>query len=99
MSTIYTSKHFSRHSNATAARGEAGARGEQGPAGARGEQGAAGVGIVGAKLDSGRLIFTLSNGTTLDAGSLLDLVKSVMPTTTAPEAPPVRALGAVRPPK
>ena len=99
MSTIYTSKHFSRHSGGSSVRGEAGpagARGEAGPAGARGEQGAAGIGIVGAKLDSGRLIFTLSNGTTLDAGSLLDLVKSVMPT--APEAPPVRALGAVRPP-
>lgn len=88
MSAIYTSKHFSRHGSTTAA---------PGPAGARGEQGAPGVGIVGAKLDGGRLIFTLSNGTTLDAGSLLDLVKSVMPT--SPEAPSVRATGAVRPPK
>lgn len=93
MSAIYTSKHFSRHGSTTAAPGPAGV---PGPAGARGEQGAPGVGIVGAKLDGGRLIFTLSNGTTLDAGSLLDLVKSVMPT--SPEAPPVRALGAVRPP-
>ena len=109
MSVIYTSKHFSRHSSGNSV---AGARGEQGVAGARGEpgpqglpgeqgepgpQGAPGVGIVAAKIEAGKLIFTLSNGTTLDAGNLLELIRSVMPS--APAAPPVRALGAVRPPQ
>jgi len=110
MSVIYTSKHFSRHSSGNSV---AGARGEQGVAGARGEpgpqglpgeqgepgpQGAPGVGIVAAKIEAGKLIFTLSNGTTLDAGNLLELIKSLLPSAPV-AAPPVRALGAVRPPQ
>lgn len=111
MSVIYTSKHFSRHSTGgntvTGARGEPGPqglRGEPGAQGLRGERGeqglpgAPGVGIVAAKLEAGKLIFTLSNGTTLDAGNLVELIKSVVPTAPA-AAPPVRALGAVRPPQ
>lgn len=87
--TIYTSKHFSRHSQASAP-----------AAGARGPQGEPGTGIIGAKLEAGKLIFTLSNGTTLDAGNLLELIKSVMPAApaAAQPAPTVRAVGAARPP-
>jgi hypothetical protein len=106
MSTIYAREYFLRHGGGTSvagARGEtgqAGPRGEAGPQGepgARGPQGEPGVGIVSAKIDGGKLIFTLSNGTTLDAGNLLELIKSVMP---APQpAPTVRAVGAVRPPQ
>jgi len=113
MSVIYTSKHFSRHSSGNSvagARGEqgvAGARGEPGPQGLPGEQGepgpqgapgVPGVGVVAAKIEAGKLIFTLSNGTTLDAGNLLELIKGVVPTAPV-AAPPVRALGAVRPPQ
>jgi hypothetical protein len=81
--------------------GEQGLRGESGPRGepgVAGPQGAPGVGVVAAKIEAGKLIFTLSNGTTLDAGNLLELIKSVMPSAPV-AAPPVRALGAVRPPQ
>ena len=88
MSTIYSSKYFLRHADVSRAGVETGARGPQGEPG---------PGIVSAKLDGGRLIFTLSNGTTLDAGNLLELIKSAIPT--SPEPPTVRAVGAVRPPK
>lgn len=106
--TIYTSKHFTRHGQASATPvagvpGPAGAVGPQGavgPVGARGPQGEPGVGIVAAKLEAGKLIFTLSNGTTLDAGNLLELIKGVMPAApaVAQPAPTVRAVGAARPP-
>jgi hypothetical protein len=85
---------------AAGARGETGQRGEQGLRGEVGPQGAPGVGVVSAKIEAGKLIFTLSNGTTLDAGNLLELIKSVVPTTQpAPVTPVVRAVGAVRPPQ
>jgi hypothetical protein len=103
MSTIYAREYFLRHGGGTSV---AGARGEPGPAGARGEPGVAGprgepgVGVVSAKIEAGKLIFTLSNGTTLDAGNLLELIKSVVPAAQpAPVTPAVRAVGAVRPPQ
>ena len=109
MSTIYAREYFLRHGGGTSvagARGEpgvAGPRGEPGQAGARGEpgpQGEPGVGVVSAKIEAGKLIFTLSNGTTLDAGNLLELIKSVVPAAQpAPVTPAVRAVGAVRPPQ
>ena len=109
MSTIYAREYFLRHGGGsarveTAQPGPQGEQGLPGPAGPRGEQGlpgpqgAPGVGIVAAKIEAGKLIFTLSNGTTLDAGNLLELIRSVMPTAPV-AAPPVRALGAVRPPQ
>lgn len=109
MSTIYAREYFLRHGGGTSVAGARGETGPAGPAGPRGEQGARGepgvagpqgepgVGVVAAKIDGGKLIFTLSNGTTLDAGNLLELIKSVMPA--AQPAPVVRAVGAVRPPQ
>jgi hypothetical protein len=103
MSTIYAREYFLRHGGGTSvagARGETGPRGEpgaRGESGVAGPQGEPGIGIVSAKIDGGKLIFTLSNGTTLDAGNLLELIKSVMPA--AQPAPVVRAVGAVRPPQ
>lgn len=101
MSTIYAREYFLRHGGGTSTagqRGEAGPQGLRGEPGVAGPQGEPGVGVVAAKIEAGKLIFTLSNGTTLDAGNLLELIKGVMPT--APVAtPPVRALGAVRPPQ
>jgi hypothetical protein len=97
--TIYTSKHFTRHGQASATP-VASVPGPAGAVGARGPQGEPGVGIVAAKLEAGKLIFTLSNGTTLDAGNLLELIKGVMPAApaVAQPAPTVRAVGAARPP-
>jgi len=103
MSTIYAREYFLRHGGGTSIAGQRGEAGQPGPQGLRGEPGVAGpqgepgVGIVAAKIEAGKLIFTLSNGTTLDAGNLLELIKSVVPS--APAAPPVRAVGAVRPPQ
>ena len=103
MSTIYAREYFLRHGGGTSvagARGETGPRGEpgaRGESGVAGPQGEPGIGIVSAKIDGGKLIFTLSNGTTLDAGNLLELIKGIIPA--APVTPVVRAVGAVRPPQ
>jgi hypothetical protein len=71
-------------------RGETGNQGAVGPAG---PQGAPGVGIANIKIVGSNLIVTLTNGNTIDAGSLLDLAR------TAVQSNMPRALGAVRPPQ
>lgn len=76
--------------------GERGARGESGPPGAvgpAGPQGAPGVGIANVKIVGSNLIVTLTNGSTIDAGSLLDLAR------TAVQSSMPRAVGAFRPPQ
>lgn len=100
MSTIYAREYFLRHGG-----GGKGARGETGPQGPRGEtgsqgavgpagpQGVPGVGIANIKIVGSNLIVTLTNGNTIDAGSLLDLA----PTAVQSSVP--RTLGAVRPPQ
>lgn len=70
--------------------GERGARGETGPAGPQGEPG---VGIANVKIVGSNLIVTLTNGSTIDAGSLLDLARNAV------QSNMPRALGAVRPPQ
>lgn len=73
--------------------GPSGAPGARGEAGPSGPQGAPGVGIANVKIVGSNLIVTLTNGNTIDAGSLLDLAR------TAVQSSMPRALGAVRPPQ
>lgn len=80
-------------SGAPGARGEVGPSGPPGAVGPAGPQGAPGVGIASVKIVGSNLIVTLTNGNTIDAGSLLDLARNAV------QSNMPRALGAVRPPQ